>query len=284
MIQPIRALMLATLLIPSAALAEQATDADALTDVYLFTSVEVSKHVRNELLPVVGAAKKRLVVETQSGALRRVKFTQGGISSKPELVTSSLYAELSPIKFDLQNRAAERRTARLENTLDDQVDFAEATIAEIDSGNSPTVAGQPQGVSKEAYRQDLANTVHDSSSLREDLRFAESTLADTIYASVEVTPRADIAEAYGLVLATAQGSTQKSETVALSLQYLGNLQAGVPNKVDFMLATKEQRIHEPKFTFFLFAGDGSPIATNQSPRLKQLTAAELQSLQQSQTQ
>ncbi|MDQ8183078.1 hypothetical protein [Pelagicoccus sp. SDUM812005] len=240
---------------------------------YVFSGVEPLKGFKRELCPVVGAEKKRLLIETSSG-LRKSRFGQTFVSLRAKLVATEHYAEIRNFDFSFENRAQFRRDGALQSALEADAEYAQAKIDQIDTTDRPVVEGQPRNMSKEEFREALSESSAASRNLQEGLFGRASQLADTIYLSFDIVPEGDYEETFAAVVVVhdqldAEGNLLGRVAIP-SLERSGDLEAGVANSVAIQLRTREQLLSNLELSVFLFTRTGEPIATNLSGAVKEL--------------
>ncbi len=266
---------------PLAGQSEAPAEESATEGVYAFAGVSAMKTVRKEFHPVIGATRRGLQVETPKG-VKRSRFGQGGIYLEPALVTTILYASIEGVVLNFDNVAQAKREAALQNALDADVEYAQAKVDEINSTSAPTVAGQPQGMSKEAFTGQLSETISNARALQETPTSLMNQKADTIYLKFNITPEIDLEDAYGAVVVTHDNlleSERKGKRLSIvSMPKFGDLVGGIPNEVKLSVRTKEQVMSNLEVKLFLFSGEGLPVATNLSQNLRKLTSEELETL------
>lgn len=242
---------------------------------YLFKGIQPHKAVNNHYFPVMGANKKGLFVETLKG-LKRVKYGQLGISLKPTMQVTPYFARIEVIDAVFENRAQLRRDSALETALQADVEYAQAKMDQLNSID-PTerVQGQPEGVSNEEFQADLAESSDSSRSLMQAIAGAGSQVADTVFLTIEVTPAVDIEDAYAAIVlyhdAFDKEGKPTGRSTILDIEKIGDLSGAIPNKVVIDLTTREQLIQNLEFKFYLFSGEGQPIATNASGTIQEIS-------------
>lgn len=252
-------------------------------EAFAFIGVTALKPYQKEMMPIVGASRNRLEVQTAKG-IKRVRFGSGNVGLETKIVTASNYASIGELDYNFGNLAQSRRDARYQADLEAEASYAEDQIDMINASPASRVPGQPRHMDKQTYAESLARNAEISRDLQEEAFFSESHRSDIIYLSLDVVPEADIKDAYGVLVTTnttpAQQDGDAGKSVFSNIVNFGDLQNGVPNKVKFSVGTFEQVMGDLDFRFFLFAGDGTPIATNRSGPMKRVSAEEVRALQQ----
>lgn len=249
---------------------------------YVFTGVAPYKVHKKQLCPVLGVAKKRLLIQTDSG-VKRIRFGQGSVSLRQTIVATAHRADIANLVLSFENRAQFRRDGALQAALDADIEYAQAKMDEIDTTDKPVVSGQPQGMSKEEFRQSLSQESSASRQLSDAIGSMGSRKADTIYLTFEIVPESDFEDTFAAVVVSFDkrddsGSISGRYQVP-SLEMTGDLQAGVPNEVSIEVMTPEQLLSNIDLKVYLFTQGGEPIATNLSGLVRKMPSGELEQSQ-----
>lgn len=110
--------------------------------------------------------------------------------------------------------------------------------------------------------------------------FEKKDIFDLFFANFTVKPHQDIQNAFAVLVMTYDETDpllkrQGIKKSIVSVTSLGNLQADIPTPVKASKDFVEQTVTGAEIEVYLFSGDGSPVATNQSNALKRLTPEQL---------
>lgn len=250
---------------------------------YVFKGFEPLKSFKKEQVPVVGADRKGLLIDTNKG-VKRAKYGQAGVSFTPKVALTQHFAQVVDFEMTFENMAQFRRENALQSALDSEASEAQVAIDRVDTTPAgQQVAGQPSNMSREEYRASATDRLESSGQILEALGSQARQVADTIVVSFQLVPSVDVVDAYAAVLVQHDALDKKGQSVGrsnlMSVEKLGNLTAGVPNKVAFRLSTREQLIQKSDFKMYLFSGDGEPIATNASGEVQAVSLAQKEAIE-----
>ncbi|MBK1877881.1 hypothetical protein [Pelagicoccus mobilis] len=216
--------------------------------------------------------------------MKRVKFGQAGVTLESALQVTPHFAQLGEFKVIFENRAQQRRDAALQSALDADIEYAQAKLDQMNAADPSTpISGKPERMSNDEFSAELADVSDTSEALRDSLFERGGQVADTVFLSLEIFPDMDMRDAYAAVILY-HDSFDKEGSVSgripiISIEKVGDLKGGASNPLSLDLSTKEQFIQNLEFQFYLFANDGTPVATNASSSLQEINQAEREYIQ-----
>jgi hypothetical protein len=250
--------------------------------VFEFATVAVFKAVKKESRPVISADRRGVFVQTDKGR-KRQRYGSKGLTFRPTNARSAVLVEATEIDFELANLAAERRqhtvTSALEEGANQAQDFSDRVNSTPEARQS-LLLGPGQTV--ESITTDSADAWETVDNLQaSSARLAKAfQTADSIYFESTLVPSQSLQNVTAAVVLRHHildhhgKSTGKLSTV-LSLEKIGRLKAGQPNKVRFATSFGERFIAGPTVQIYLFDGDMNPLASNLAGPIREVPARHL---------
>lgn len=270
-------LLLAVTLTPILSVNAEDSASDSEKWGYVFKGLSPLKEIKKEYYPVVGANRKRVLVDTPNG-IKKAKYGQSGLSLKPSIELTPYFAQLSGVQISLENHAQLRRDNAVQNALLSEASEAQDAIDRVNSSSSERVSGQPQNMSKEEFGASAAQAKATAESFLGSINSRGGEVADTVLVSLDVVSEIDVENAYAVVALfhDAFGTDGKvaGRAVITSLEKWGDLTSAASNRVEFRLTTREQLIQNIELKINLFSGEGTPIATTASEKLQEINLEE----------
>lgn len=245
----------------------------------LFMSGSVETQIKKKFHTVETFDGKRFQV---SGSRKPVKVTgKTNCFFVPEMVVSSMYSEISDIDYQVDSLASRLREMATINEMNAEqmryeagADF-ESARARMDGRNALERVTEREG--KVAAIDELTKNQIDSGVGE----LNPERLFDNIRGSYSVNAESSMGNAYAATVLTFDGVNPRKgvggrRETFVRMGAIGDLVAGESKEVTFDFEFPEMTASSVKLDFFLFDGNGEPIATNRSRGLQQLSDAQLE--------
>ena len=240
---------------------------------YGFQSEELFAERRSELLPVVSATKRGLYVETQNGA-KRVSY-QAKVGIRRKYFIAGNLIEITHQKPNFQflgDGAYEQNAVSQMQGLDFSYDVQISELRQV-SGSDYAQKIQELEAERSDYRDQTSESIEEGAPRMAGLH-------DTLNLELQLQAEHDVEDAFCILIISyttdqSRGKTDKKVQTALRARYLGDIPGGAPHQatVQFELSAGE---YEPAdYRLLFYAGNGQPLPTNESNKLKKLTAEEV---------
>lgn len=254
---------------------ENVPSLDEKSGYYEFLGAEILAPYRSKPRPVVSADKKGIYV-ADGNKTRRVAWSSPCMAT-PKMSASNRLIKVENLSHDFyyrKNSQYEERAYHDIQAKDRDTAFKIAQIGPtggIGSGSADAVAALE--MERDEFEDQMESLIQNDDLIIEGH-------ADSIYLRLTVTPPVDLDEAYCAVMVgyrKTDGNTNSSQRrVAVRVHRLGKLLQDIPEEVSFSLFLGEGDYRNSQFEIFLFSGDGSPLPTSLSRRLKMLTNIEFE--------
>jgi len=241
---------------------------------YSFSSAALWAEYKSKFLPVISGNNKGVFVNTEKG-LKRIRYS-APCRLTPRIGLTENIVNISEIKISFNNL----RLARVESDAVATMDRAAAgTELEILNRTGGIAGGQLDSLPAEeqeefddmrADQRNLENNVRKSI---EDGDYAKGEWSDIVDVKYRANSERDIENAFCAMHVVYQRKNPKNPDKLIKAKFvqmkkLGNLRAGIPRKIRFSSMIPEGLVSERDIEFFLFSGEGKPLATNHSKKLR----------------
>jgi len=245
-----------------------------LSEYYRFQGCFLWAKHKTETFPVVAAHKKGLVIDSGRG-LKRVPYTSAS-GYKQRLLLARNLVKVENVEFDfnyIADGTFRNEAIRQMNSMDFESDIQTslATIGQRTVGTSEQV--QQIETDRREFENEMLNVLEEGEN-------GMVGLANSVDLTATLNPKFDIENAFCALVMSFIKDDPKSElpqkkATALRVRKLGNLQAGIPNKVSFTVDLSLGSYKPENCEIFLYSGDSTPLPTSVSKFLKRMKTKDL---------
>jgi len=270
---------------------EELTSGEKDSGYYLFLGADLRAKHKSGLQPIMSANRRGIFIDTEKG-LKRVPW-KTPCTLAPKISLSGELIAIEDVSYDF----VFRKRGQLEsNAMRDQQRMESGTEVGISKLNAelnmnPNMSDDERDQIEQQI-SDLRDNQQDFDEFVQDEidgdKFDSDTLDDSIYLSMNVTPTIDLKNAFCAMVITFKKYDQRAGKVAgkgviVRVWKMGDLMADIPSKVKMDAQLVMGVYDESTFEFFMFNGDGKPIATNLSRGLQMLTVDQLKEFRERQS-
>ena len=262
------------------------SDSDTSDRSYVFMSGKVSLAEKDTFLPIKSFDGKRFHLEGHNKAIKPTRKLSA--SMRTTMVVSNKFADINEFEYGFDSLMDQLETMHDINEMEsEQMRFqagTEFTNSRLYFGRARP--GMTEGDKAVVVLNDLTQDQFDNAVGGP----TNSRLVDTFRGRFLVTPKQSLENTYAallLGLEVVNGEKEEREIVKGSMVRViavGDLEEGKRKTIKFGFDFPELNVSSAKVDILLFDGKNKHVATNLSPRLKALTAEQLQQLRETERQ
>ena len=257
---------------------------------FIFLGADLRAALGSKYFPVVAADGRGVFVESNKG-VKRVGYASN-CNYMPVVSLSTNYVAVEDFNQSYIHIGKSRRESQAMADVmaaGAQSEIEVSRLSDQIEENAP--AGSSAEVKNEMIYDEIADVQFDQQNLEEQVRgaieddsFSQEGINDTVFVSMVLNPAYDIEDGYcALVVSYFKGDAYERfkghRQTTVRIRKIGDLLGGIPNKVSVSAFIGEGNYEDAVCEFYVFSGDGKPIATSESQGLKHLTNEQLRRLQ-----
>ncbi|MDQ8182921.1 hypothetical protein [Pelagicoccus sp. SDUM812005] len=252
------------LLFPNVSIAQ--SEKSQSSGYYQFQGATILTHFKGKAAPIIEASPKGFYVQKGKRGKKRMSWGTPCIA-QPVFSVSDKLISIENLNYrffyrkDAYHEEAAYHEMRLKNReTQHKIGMLQGT------GNETAIA---------SLIEEQAEFEDNMEALIQDGELKQQGHADSIELKMTLRPNSDIKGAYMAIMAT-HLNNEGELRVAVKVEWLGDLLKNIPEEISFQKLLGEGDYRNSRTEFYFFTKDSTPIPSNESNGLKELSLEELQ--------